>query len=675
MRTAAVARKGSAVAAARGALLALLIAAAGAGGSLSSAPDAAAAPPDAGQRALIALLPTEPAPKHPLLGEFAARGMAVGLTSPTLGGYSPRQMMLDVSQGTRISTRAYSDALPVLTLVSDAGRGRIGGWEEAVERAGDASDELVPGLLADTVRRARGRVAYAGVLGFEQLEAFAAANRAGRIQRVELSTIGAFADRAAELWRESDVLVARLPADARGLEALDRLLAERRPADLVYAMRAPPGGKLRLLATGVAGPGFSGRLRSETTRRLGLVAAPDVAPTVLDHLGIEVPDEMQGRRVESTDARGADRDAQAVRELAARLDVVTGRRDPTLRALVATIVAVLAGFALAGGRSGLRTGLRIVFVGGLWLPGLTLLTGALEPSRDVEVLALALGSATLGAATDRLLPWPAAPALPAAASLCAFAIDLAAGSPLTAVAISGPNPKGGARYYGIGNELEAILALSALLGAGAALTLGPPRWAARGFALTGLVTAAVIGAGRLGADVGGVVTVAAGTAVAVLSVLAARGRRPSWRAIAVAVAVPAVAVLVLFALDVATGGGAHLTRSVTEADDPGELVEIAERRLRISFSGIDKGTTPISITIALALLAAGALRRDRLLAPARDAPELGAGMAGALTATLVGALANDSGPLILLIGTAFLLLAAGYVWGRPERSRVAAAPP
>jgi len=41
---------------------------------------------------------------------------------------------------------------------------------------------------------------------------------------------------------------------------------------------------------------------------------------------------------------------------------------------------------------------------------------------------------------------------------------------------------------------------------------------------------------------------------------------------------------------------------------------------------------------------------------------MGAGLVGALAATVVGTLANDSGALLLEIGTAYLLVFTGYVW-------------
>jgi hypothetical protein len=50
-------------------------------------------------RVLIAFVPTEPAPKSPLLFDLAERDFAYGMASPSIGAYSKRQMVLDMSQG------------------------------------------------------------------------------------------------------------------------------------------------------------------------------------------------------------------------------------------------------------------------------------------------------------------------------------------------------------------------------------------------------------------------------------------------------------------------------------------------------------------------------------------------------------------------------------------------
>ncbi len=60
--------------------------------------------------------------------------------------------------------------------------------------------------------------------------------------------------------------------------------------------------------------------------------------------------------------------------------------------------------------------------------------------------------------------------MPAAIVFGAHAVDLARGSPLIGASLAGPNPKGGSRFFGIGNELEIMLALEVLFGLGATLT-------------------------------------------------------------------------------------------------------------------------------------------------------------------------------------------------------------
>jgi hypothetical protein len=47
-------------------------------------------------------------------------------------------------------------------------------------------------------------------------------------------------------------------------------------------------------------------------------------------------------------------------------------------------------------------------------------------------------------------------------------------------------------------------------------------------------------------------------------------------------------------------------------------------------------------------------------------PAMRAGMLGALAATLVGTVANDSGALLLEIGGAYLLVFIGFIWAESQ---------
>src|SRR4051794_37351766 len=136
-----------------------------------------AATAQARPRAVIAFLPAGPGETRPLIEEFAARGMAIGMTSPTVGGFKQRQMGLDMSQGTRIPTRLYSG--PIGSLVPRGGR--LAGWGLALRRADRAPGDLKPGLLASTIESAGRRVGFRGPAGFS-LAAIVGADRRGRVR-------------------------------------------------------------------------------------------------------------------------------------------------------------------------------------------------------------------------------------------------------------------------------------------------------------------------------------------------------------------------------------------------------------------------------------------------------------------------------------------------------------
>ena len=63
----------------------------------------------------------------------------------------------------------------------------------------------------------------------------------------------------------------------------------------------------RLVAAGAAGLEGGTTLYSDSTRTEGIVSSTDVAPTVLERLGIDVPNDMSGKPIEARgDASPAD---------------------------------------------------------------------------------------------------------------------------------------------------------------------------------------------------------------------------------------------------------------------------------------------------------------------------------------------------------------------------------
>lgn len=161
----------------------------------------------------------------------------------------------------------------------------------------------------------------------------------------------------------------------------------------------------------------------------------------------------------------------------------------------------------------------------------------------------------------------------------AYLVVLVASPETQSLALLGPHPWGGGRFYGISNELETLLLAPALvLGlAGAPLVLLTIGWS------------------RAGADGGGL-----------LALLAAYARLvPRPRLAAAGVVALAVAFV---AVDAATGGSSHVTHSVLH----GNVLHDLAHRWRTSWHGLT-GAWGRAIVSALcgAVLVAVAARRPR----------------------------------------------------------------
>jgi len=585
-------------------------------------------------------------------------GMSVGIMSATQGSYQSAQFLLDLTQGARISSSAYPSAsAPLLTIAPTASGAAVAGWSEAVQRAEEAPQLLRPGLLASQLP---GGAGYAGVLGTNDLDAIAAADSNGVIASDSLGAARTLLARITAQRREKRLVVADLPAGAEGIADLRALSAEHEPGELLLVVqRAPDTRGGELLWTAAAGLGGAGgrELTSASTKQRGLIAAVDLAPTILVHLGVKkLPADMRGKALETDGPLHS----SSLRALMARLHVVGGRR---LKALAALLIAwALLLLACATRPAARARAMRVGALGVMWAPVVVLIPAALEPSAPVEYATIALGCLAFGAFTDRLTPWPRAVIPPAVVSIVLLTLDALSGRQLLMRSVLGPNPILGARFYGIGNELKSGLAVLVLAAVAAALY---PAVRSRRAALTvagaGAVLAVVEGSARIGAGVGGVILVSAGFAVA--TVLLAPGAVSRRRALAVILA-PIAGLVVLAALDLATAhGGGHFTGSILDARSAGDLRDVIVRRYGAAWRELKNHAMPFATVLALACGGFGIRMRDRLLTPVHGDPGWLAALGGGLTAGVVGALAEDSGPVLLVVAVFALGCVATYLWG------------
>src|SRR4051812_912839 len=326
-------------------------------------------------------------PETPILDRLDQRPqLSLGLLGATQGRYDPFQALLDITQGTRVSRAAYDpDKEPTLALFPTGRGGLIQGWLDARARGESAPADIVPGLLGQSVP---GGIAYAGLTTGDNVEAVAAADRTGRIVRVSLGDAASLPRRTQRLLDTHSVVAAGLPTGDKGAEALDALLEQRRPGELIIVMQSPPPRRApQLLPVGVLGLGRPGAkpssITSDTTRRTGLVAGIDVLPTVLDHIGVKIPKEVKGEPFRLDGKR----DADMLRDLDDRLRVVGPRRFPALETLLATWLAVTLLLGLLQDRRGIRTALRLGALAFMWVLPMLLVTAALAPSRSAELAA------------------------------------------------------------------------------------------------------------------------------------------------------------------------------------------------------------------------------------------------------------------------------------------------
>lgn len=654
--------------------LLLLLAVAGLAGIAAALPARAAAEPSA-VLALFPLSPDTPAGVEPLPDQEPPGGdtglpqvlgylnghpeLALGAISATQSGYSQIQALLDITQGTRTSKSTYSPKDPPdLRFIPDGRGGLIVDWISAVLRADSAPADTVPGLLASSIP---GGVGFVGIRGEPNLEAIAASDRGGSIPSVSIGRAETVAARTAEMLRRHRFVVALLPPGFAGDRQLDELIGQRRDDELLIAEQAPPPFRgPQLLWTGILGltEGSGGSFTSATTHLDGVAAGIDLLPTILDHLGLPVPDEVRGQpiRLEGT------RDAAGIDALDNRLSVVAARRMPALQTFLFTWLAVVLLAGILRDRVGVRFGIRLGGLAMMWLPTMVLVTAGFAPSRQAELFAIAVGSFTLALLTDRFVRWPRGPAVPCIVGLVAYTADLANSSHLIIRSLLGPSPRSGSRFYGLGNELEIALTLLMLIAVAATLRRRErTRGGALAFALAGVALALVMGSGRLGADVGGIFTVAGGAAVATLLMLPGGITK---KALGIALLTPVAGLAALAAVDLVTSGDGHFTRTVLHGS-LGDQLDTFQRRYQLAWNILKSGYAPLLIILCALAVTYAWRHRGRIYSAVETDPVWRACLLGGLGAAISGSLFNDSGPVLLFIGVVGLTFLTAYLRAGP----------
>ena len=495
-----------------------------------------------------------------------------------------------------------------------------------------------------------------------------------------------------------DEVTGDLAASQReALMASDELLGDLRsrmqPDDLllVVSPTSPSwAGEAHLGVAVAVGSDFEAgsALESASTRRQSLVTLPDVAPTILEHFGVDRPPVMNGRAMVSRPARDVPvASMTALDDESVFIDEVKGPLS-AIFVLFQVVVYVLLLLLLAWrerrggvGSTAART-LQMCGLAVVAFPLSTYLAGAVDGHAlggvAFGVLLIAITVALVLTASvifrnslDRLLAL-------VAFTWLVIALDLVTGSMLQLNTVFGYSPIVAGRFAGAGNIVFAVFGVTAVL-TGALIAY---RFSGRPFTMPivvvlFLVTIIIDGAPAFGSDIGGVLALvpALGITLVLLS-----GRKPRVRTVVVAGVAGVVALSLFLIVDLALPAESqtHLARLYEDTRDRGfgALFDTIQRKatanLRVFTSTIWTYFVPPALLAMVYLLRRPSGRWQEF---AFDYPKLRAGLIGGLVLAVTGFAVNDSGIVIPAVILSFLVPMALLVHLSMEASPLAGPSP
>jgi hypothetical protein len=370
--------------------------------------------------------------------------------------------------------------------------------------AGSVSDDLLePDPHAPFGLRTDNDAAY---------RAFSDAWQQGGVVLVEGSDL-LRADLYTDFLTDEQAKAAKATALHRVDELVGRMLADVDPAHdavLVVSPASPRRGS-GLAVTGIRAPGIAPEfLRSATSRRNGFVYVIDIAPTILDLLGIDVPKEMEGQAMEVVKSPAPDQRVSTL--VHANADAVFRDSKVGLANNIAITLAVLLALACAlVARRRRRRGEGAVRFFALAVLGFFFATYAAEPlhfgrnGNSAAFLGFLVVAALLFAGVCRLLggrhPYrPLAIAL--AATVALHVLDLLAGARFELNSVFGYSATVGIRVAGQGNITFSQLTAAVLLLGGLAVWRRPGRLTVYAVITMLAITLLVMAAPQAGGDFG-----------------------------------------------------------------------------------------------------------------------------------------------------------------------------
>jgi hypothetical protein len=493
-----------------------------------------------------------------------------------------------------------------------------------------------------------------------------------------------FAPVAAQRQQRS-MLIDALERTDRVVGAMLEHVDLQRDSVMIVSPAATAGDGTRLTVAALRGPGVEpGLLRSPSTRRAGFVQLVDIAPTVLNRLGLDRAKSMQGRpmTVEPSEDTAAE-----------RLTYLTDSNDAAdfrgtvFTAVAIAFIALLAALALGTvfvilqpRRERLRRLLWFVAPGALGFV-LAVYLARLLPFYDygiapyiafLTVVSLALGFLYRRFGRAREFDTPTI----ALGVIVAFlVVDVATGSTLQFNSAFGVSASIGIRLTGFGNTSYAAIAAAALFFAAfIAHRVGGRRGAWIAISVLGLVVIAD-GAPFLGSDVGGLLSLI--PAYGVFAALLLDVRLRFWKTVLYGTIAAVVGLAVATGIDLLRPAGqrTHLGNLAGQIHDEGISVffHVVSNKVDQNLSSVTNSFWGLMLPVAFAFVGFLWFRTRLLHDLVGPVPEFRKAAVAFVVLGTLGYAVNDSG--IVVPGMMLAILVAVLVTILAGRLAPPAPPP
>lgn len=398
---------------------------------------------------------------------------------------------------------------------------------------------------------------------------------------------------------------------------------------------------------------------SATTRREGIIANIDVAPTILNYFGLSVPDIMLGYPIAS---RSQGKVFPTLYEMNQQIKTTNVQRAYLIKPYVALQIIVSFGFlALFFLKKAWLKMMRPFILANLTVPFILLFLPIFSTnglgSKYLWLFAFMIIITAFLMLTfrDTLVKI----AIISLITALGILVDLIFGAPLMKTSVLGYDPIGGSRYYGLGNEYMGVLIGSILIGL---MALLDKYKSLRKFhsviLLIFLSTLFFIMSPQYGSNVGGTISAFGAFALNFLMLL---GIKIGWRHLGLLVVALVETIVILFLVISPYFAPSHISKTVEliKANGWQTFGLIIERKLAMNYKLLRYTVWTRALLASMLVLAALLYRPPYLLKTIfQKYPNLYRGFIGTGAGCLLAFAFNDSGIVAAATMMIFIALPA-----------------